>query len=136
MTTLMLPRRVRIGTALALLLYWSTLQVAPAAASLAPSQPSGASTVVSVRDAELIMIRQTLEHRIVAQKLRDYGVTSGEVETRLATMSDQDVHTLASACKGLPSGADDAVGVLIGLLVVVILVIVILKLLNKEVIVR
>ena len=135
MSTLLLPRWLRSGTALALLVYWSALHVAPAAAGLAPSRPTGESRIASVRDADLILVRQALEHRIVAQKLRDYGVPPQQVELRLASLSDEDLHTLATACKGLPSGSDD-IGAVIGLLVIVLLVIVILKLLNKEIIVK
>ena len=72
---------------------------------------------------------------IVAQKLRDYGVPPEDVKVRLASMSDEDLHTLASSSKGLPSGGD-AIGALIGILIVVLLVILILKLMNKRVVVR
>ena len=90
---------------------------------------------MTVRDADLQIVQRSLESKVVAQKLRDYGVAPDEVQIKLASMSDQDLHTLASASKGLPSGGD-GVGALIGILVVVILVIVILKLLNKEIIVK
>jgi hypothetical protein len=130
------PRTLRFVVALGLLVYWSGLQAAPAFAGLAPSEPTGITTVAGTRDADLLIVQRALEHRVVAQKLRDYGVRPDEVKLRLASLSDQDLHTLASASKGLPSGGDDAIGLLIGLLIVVLLVIVILKLLNKEVIVR
>ncbi len=136
MKVLSLPRTLVFRTALVLLVHWSVLQATPALAALVPSQTTGTTSVASVRDADLVMIRAALEHRLVAQKLRDYGVAPKEVELKLASMSDQDVHTLASATKGLPSGADDGIGLLIGLLIVVLLVIVILKLLNKQIIVR
>lgn len=130
------PRPLRFGVALVMLVYWSGLQVTPAFAGLAPSQPTGVTVVNGTRDADMLVVERALEHRMVAQKLRDYGVEPEQVKARLAGMSDQDLHTLATASKGLPSGGDDAVGLLIGLLIVVLLVIVILKLLNKEVIVR
>ncbi len=136
MKVLSLPRTLVFRTALVLLVHWSLLQATPALAALVPSQPTGTTSVASVRDADLVVIRAALEHRLVAQKLRDYGVEPKDVELRLASMSDQDVHTLASATKGLPSGSDSGIGLLIGLLIVVLLVIVILKLLNKQIIVR
>src|SRR5213592_2213309 len=135
MRTLLLPRSVRRATAVMLAAYWIVLHAAPAAAGLAPSRVSGGTAVACVRDADLIVVRRALEHRVVAQKLADYGVRPDQAELRLASLSDDDVHTLASACKGLPSGSDD-IGAVIGLLVVVVLVIVILKLLNKEVVIR
>jgi hypothetical protein len=72
---------------------------------------------------------------VVAQKLRDYGVSPVEAQLKLASMSDQDLHRLASASKGLPSGGD-ATGAIIGILIVIILVIVVLRLMNKEVVVK
>ena len=130
------PRPLRFWTALLLLVYWTALHVSPAAAGLVPSQRSGATTITSSRDADLIVVQRALEHRLVVQKLRDYGVRAEDVQLRLASMSDQDLHTLASASRGLPSGGDDAIGLLIGLLIVVLLVIVIMKLLNKQIVVR
>lgn len=126
---------VRFATALFLLVYFGALNVAPAMAGLAPSRVSGETAIASSRDADLLVVRRALEHRLVAQKLRDYGVQPSDVELRLAGMSEQELHTLASASKGLPSGAD-GLGVLVTVLVIVLLVILILKLLNREVIVR
>lgn len=129
------PRTLRFWTALVVALYLGALDVAPAMAGLAPSSASGVTAIGSTRDADLLVAQRALENKIVAQKLRDYGVSPADARIRLATMSDQDLHTLASASKGLPSGGD-GVGTLIGILIIVILVIVILKLMNKEIIVR
>jgi len=128
-------RRRHFWTAWLLVGWWSLLQVAPAGAGLAPSQLSGATTIHSVREADMIAVQRALENRVVAQKLIDYGVQPDEVAGRLADMSDEELHTLASATKGLPSGSD-GIGVLISLLIVVLLVILIMKLLNKEIIVK
>ncbi len=129
------PKPLRFWTALFVILCMSSLTVGPAAAGLAPSTRSGATTVASARDADLLVAQRTLENKVVAQKLRDYGVSPTEAQLRLASMSDQDLHRLASASKGLPSGGDGT-GAIIGILVVVILVIVVLRLMNKQVIVR
>jgi hypothetical protein len=131
----LLPPRIRFWTALLLLLYWTGLHVAPAGAALAPSAVTGTTGIASTRDADLIMARQVLEHRIVAQKLRDYGIDPAAAEQKLSSLSDQDLHTLASASKGLPSGSD-GLGLLIGILIIVLLVIVILKLMNKEIVIK
>jgi len=129
------PRRLRFWTALFLLLYWSGLHVAPAAAGLAPSRTSGETTVTSPRAADLVVVERTLENKLVAQKLRDYGVEPDQVRARLANLSDEDLHQLASASRGLPSGSD-GLGTLIAILVIVILVIVIVKLMNKEIVIK
>ena len=130
------PRRLRFWTAFVLLVYWCGFHAAPAAAGLAPSQPTGTTTIASTRDADVVAVQRALEHKVVAQKLRDYGVSPDEVKTRLASLSDEDLHSLATASRGLPTGADSGVGLLIGLLVIVLLVIVILKLMNKDIVVR
>jgi hypothetical protein len=129
------PRPLRFWTALVVVLSMSALDIAPAAAALASSRVSGTTSITSVRDADMLMAQRVLEHKVVAQKLRDYGMTPADAQLRLATMSDEDLHTLASASKGLPSGGDST-GAIIGILVVIILVIVVLRLMNREVVVR
>lgn len=131
----LIPRLVRLWTAVFVIASMSVMISGPALAGLAPSHLSGATDITSVRDADMLMAQRVLEHKVVAQKLHDYGLTPEQAQTRLASMSDRDLHTLASASRGLPSGGD-ATGALIGVLVVVVLVIVILKLTNHDVIVR
>jgi hypothetical protein len=133
----MRPFRRSLGfwTALLTVAWWCSLQAAPAFAGLAPSRVSGVTAIASARDADIVAVQRALEHKLVAQKLRDYGVAPGDVQARLASMSDQDLHTLASYSKGLPSGADD-MGTLIALLIVILLVILILRVLNKQVIIK
>ena len=131
-----MPRPLRFATACLLLALLTTFHVAPAAAGLAPSQTTQATSIACLRDADLITVQRALENRLVQQKLEDYGVTPDQVQLRLGQMTDSELHTLASASSGLPTGADDAVGLLIGLLIVVLLVIVIMKLLNKQIVVK
>ncbi|MEK7753947.1 MAG: PA2779 family protein [Acidobacteriota bacterium] len=130
------PRKLRFWTALIVVLCMSALDFSPAMAGLAPSRTSGATTIASARDADMLVAQRALENKIVAQKLRDYGVPVADAQLRLASMSDRDLHTLASASRGLPSGGDGTTGAIIGVLVIVILVIVILRLTNRRVIVK
>jgi hypothetical protein len=129
------PRSLRVAVASFLLVYGGLIHTAPALAGLAPSRPSGVTDIQSSRDADLLSVRRVLEQRVVAQKLHDYGVSSSDVEIRLASMTDDELHTLASASRGLPSGSD-ALGTLVTVLIIVLLVILILKLLNKEIVVK
>lgn len=129
------PRPLRFWTAVLVFLCMGALDIAPAAAGLAPSRVSGETAIASARDADMVLAQRVLENKVVAQKLRDYGMTPGDAQVRLASMSDQDLHTLASAAKGLPSGGDST-GAIIGVLVVIILVIVVLRLMNRQVVVR
>jgi predicted PurR-regulated permease PerM len=128
-------RPIRRWTAILVILCLTVAGIGPATAGLAPSRATGTTTITSARDADMLAAQRALENKIVAQKLQDYGVTPADAKARLASMSDKDLHTLASASKGLPSGGD-AAGGLIGVLVVVILVIVILRLTHHDVIVR
>lgn len=129
------PKRLRFLTAAIVVLCMAVMEVAPAAAGLSPSRTSGTTSIASSRDADMLVAQRALENKVVAQKLQDYGLAPDEAQARLASMSDQDLHTLASATKGLPSGGDGT-GAVIGVLVVVILVIVVLRLMNREVVVR
>jgi hypothetical protein len=126
---------LRFWTAVLVVLCMSAIDIAPAAAGLAPSRVSGVTSIASARDADMLMAQRALENKVVGQKLRDYGVAPADVQARLASMSDGDLHTLASASKGLPSGGD-ATGAVIGVLVVVILVIVVLRLMHRDVVLR
>jgi hypothetical protein len=116
-------------------MYLSAIHIASAGAGIAPSRVSGVTGIESTRDADMVLAQRALENKIVGQKLRDYGVTPEQVQLRLATMSDQDLHTLATASKGLPSGGDAAAG-LVTILVIILLVLLILKLMNKDVVVK
>jgi len=129
------PRPLRWVTALLLLLLMTVIEVAPAAADLAPSRLSGVTQIASQRDADLVAVQRALEHKVVAQKLRDYGVEPDAVRARLANLNDSELHQLATASAGLPSGGD-GLGALVTILIIILLVVVILKLLNKEIIVR
>lgn len=126
---------LRLWTTVVVLVSMSTLNFGPALAGLAPSSVSGSTSIATARDADMLMAQRTLENKVVAQKLRDYGVTPEAAQLRLAAMSDQDLHQLASASKGLPTGGDGT-GAIIGVLLVVILVIVVIKLMNRDVVIR
>jgi hypothetical protein len=88
------------------------------------------------RSENMAKVQSFLENKIVVQKLVDYGVSPEEAKEKVEAMSAQDLHRLASLTDRAAAGTDDGLGLLIGLAVLVILIIVILKLMNKEVVVR
>jgi hypothetical protein len=106
----------------------------PARAALIESKLSG-SQVVSQRVTDLDTVRQALEHEMVAQRLADYGFSQQEVQLKLQTMTDAQLHQLASAADTLAEGGD-ALGVVITVLVIILLVIVILKVTDNEIIIK
>lgn len=90
----------------------------------------------AARNADLDTVQAFLEQKVVVQKLLDYGVSPDEAMAKVRAMSDKDLHRLASLTDRAAEGASDALGVLIGLAILIILVIVIFKLMDKEIIIR
>ena len=88
------------------------------------------------RSEDLAKVQSFLENKIVVQKLVDYGVSPEEAKAKVEAMNAQDLHRLASLTDRAAAGTDSGIGLLIGLAILVILIIVILKLANKEVVVR
>jgi len=88
------------------------------------------------RVEDMAKVQSFLENKVVGQKLVDYGVSPAEAMGKVKAMSAQDLHRLASLTDRAAAGADSGIGFLIGLAILVILIIVILKLMNKEVIIR
>jgi len=88
------------------------------------------------RSEDMAKVQSFLENKIVVQQLIDYGVSSGEAKAKVEAMSARDLHRLASLTHRAATGADDGLGLLIGLAILIILIIVILKLSNKEVVIR
>jgi len=88
------------------------------------------------RSEDLAKAQSFLENKIVVQKLVDYGVSPEEAKAKVEAMSAQELHRLASLTDRAAAGTDSGIGILIGLAILVILIIVILKLMNKEIVVR
>lgn len=91
---------------------------------------------VAVRDADIGKLQAFLEQKIVLQKLTDYGVSAEEAMAKIRSMSDRDIHRLASLTDRAAEGTDSALGFLIGVAILLILIIVIVKLMNKEIVIR
>jgi len=95
----------------------------------------------SIEDAgsrveDMAKVQAFLENKVVIQKLVDYGVSPAEAMAKVESMSAQDLHRLASLTDRAAAGTSDALGFLIGLAILIILIIVIMKLMNKEIVVR
>jgi len=88
------------------------------------------------RVEDMAKVQSFLENKVVVQKLVDYGVSPAEAMAKVKAMSAQDLHRLASLTDRAAAGTDSALGFLIALAILVILVIVIMKLMNKEIVVR
>lgn len=106
----------------------------PARAALIESRLSG-EPVSGQRAQDLETVRSALEREIVAQRLADYGLSVVEIRGKLNSLTDAQLHQLASVSDSLAEGGD-GLGLVVTVLVIVLLVVVILKLMDKEVIVR
>jgi len=87
------------------------------------------------RAADIGKIQRALEMKAVKDRLERLGFTGDEIRARFDGLSDQQIHQLALQIDDLRVGKDDALGVVIALLVIAILVIVILQLTGHRVIV-
>jgi hypothetical protein len=121
--------------ALGIALYLSCLLVSPAVAGMVGTISSqGVST--ETRQDEISSIQRALETEIVKEKLEACGLTPGEIEQKLEGLSEGQIHLLAQASEQVLAGGDEALGVIIAILVIVLLVILILKLSDKTVVVK
>ncbi|RME10857.1 MAG: hypothetical protein D6804_03900 [Aquificota bacterium] len=114
--------------------WFFAFNAAPAVAGLVGSKPASEAVNLS-REEEMAKIQRVLESKQLQEKLRAYGLTKEEVEKKLSEMSDEQIHMLAKASDRVLAGGD-GVGLAIGILIVAILIVILLKLLNKEIIIR
>jgi len=79
---------------------------------------------VSERAEKIESVRKALEHKVVAQRLMDYGLSQEEVMARMNSLDDKQLHQIASLSDEVGGGV---VGIVVGVLLVVILVAVLLR---------
>ncbi len=114
-----------------LVVFWTS----PAMAGLMGSRLSDESGLSRTRQMEIHKIQRALENQIVTDKLQAYGLKPFEIKDKISQMNDHQIHLLAQASDSVLAGGD-GIGFIVGVLLIVFLVIVILRLLNKEIIVR
>lgn len=110
------------------------VQAVPAEAAFVPSSSSDLSRID--RQADMARVTQALEMKAVSSRLSQLGYTKSEIQTKLANLSDQQLHQLAQKIDKIRPAGDDALGVLIALLIIVILVIIVLQLTGHKVLVK
>jgi len=101
-----------------------------------PSQDPAALPQVSFdRAADLARVRSVLESKIVQQRLMDYGLSPSETMARVNSLSDQQLHELATRTDSIQAGGD-VVGFFFGLVIVALLVVVLVYLLQGRIVVK
>ncbi len=101
-------------------------------AFLVQSRLSSGQTIAE-RAAHIASIQNALEQKVVSQRLADYGLTKEEVSAKLDTLSDEQLHQLASLSDDVGGGV---LGVVIAVLLIILLVVVILKVSDKRIVVQ
>lgn len=81
----------------------------------------------STRDADAAAIQNMLEKQIVQHRLEELGFTTEEIQARLETASDEDLHMLAVHADQVMAG-----GGVVEVLLVVVLVLLILRLATTD----
>jgi len=117
------------------LMAFSLLSLAPVNgnAALVPSRLSDGASVVE-RQEQVETIRQALEQEVVAQRLTDFGLSKEEIAAKLPTLSDAQLHQLAGLSKDVAAGG--AAEAVIAVLLIIFLVIVIIKLMDREIVIK
>ncbi len=87
------------------------------------------------RTADLEKIQKSLELKAVSERLKQFGLTRDEIQSRLSMLSDHQIHQIALQLDNLKIGQDDALGVIIAILIITILIVILLKLTGHRVIV-
>ena len=93
------------------------------------------STQSDGKDADMDTIQSTLENKLVVERLEALGYSKEEISDRLAMLSPEERHDLATRIDALHSG-QGVWGIVIGVLVVVIIVLLILHFTDRRVVVQ
>lgn len=108
--------------------------IAPKAdAGIAPSEIIGMAQ--TDRTADLGKIQQVLEMKMVRERLEKLGFAQDEIQSKLSSLSDQQMHNLALQIDDIKVGGD-SLGIIIAILIIGILVVVLLQLTNHRVVIK
>lgn len=101
-------------------------------AGLAPSELIAMSQIDRASDFD--KIQKAIEIKMVSERLEKFGLTQDEVQARLGSLSDRQIHKLALQIDDIKAGGD-GLGIVITLLVIAILVVLLLQLTGQRVVV-
>ncbi|MDA8100474.1 MAG: PA2779 family protein [Nitrospiraceae bacterium] len=107
----------------------------PAEAMMLPADHAAAPASPE-RAADLSRIQKGLESKALEQRLQDYGLTSQEAMAKISTLSDEQVHQLASQMDSVQAGGDGLIGFMFGLAILAGIVILIIYLLEGRIVIQ
>lgn len=64
--------------------------------------------IATVRDRDIAQLQTKLESKVLKERLIDYGLSAEEALTRIQTLSDEEVHQLATNIDALQAGGGGA----------------------------
>ena len=85
------------------------------------------------RSVDIENIQKVLEVKAVGERLRQLGLAKDEIQTRLAQLSDQQIHQVAQQLDNIKLGQGDAGTAIIVILLILILIVVVLKVTGHKV---
>ena len=121
--------------AVLMLVSFGILSFAPRVDAAYVSNYDMLSSTIENKDADMDAIQQSLENKMVVERLEALGYSKEEISDRLAMLTPEERHDLATRIDSLQSG-QGAWGIVIGVLVVVLIVLLILHFTDKRVVVQ
>ena len=119
-----------------LLALWAIfISVPPSDAVAMPSGSVADFSALSMRQVQIDKILAVLSQPQARAHLMLMGVNEKELEGKLSRLDDQQLALVASEADKVKTGGD-ALGVIVILLVIAILVVVLIKLQNKEIVIK
>jgi hypothetical protein len=100
----------------------------PAEAMFLPSSTQAPTATLFDRAADLARIQDTLESKMIQQRLMDYGLSHEKTMRKLNSLSDEQIHGLALQIDAVQAGGHKGLGfeeILIILLLVLLIVIIV-----------
>ncbi|MBI4847483.1 MAG: PA2779 family protein [Nitrospirae bacterium] len=87
------------------------------------------------RVADLQKVQKFIEMKMVKERLGKLGFSQDEVQSKLSQLSDEQLHQFSQKLDDFKVAGDDALGVIIALLVIAILIVILLKITGHRVVV-
>jgi hypothetical protein len=86
------------------------------------------------RSTDMNRVMKVIETKMVRERLKQFGYTPEEIQSRLNQLTEEQLHRFASTLDELKVGGD-GLGIVIALLVIAILVVILLQLTDHKIIV-
>lgn len=128
------PRASLIAAVLTVTVSFMSFIPRAEAGMVAPVSPNESAASMTA-EQDMRTIRATLENKLVQERLEQLGYSNEQVEARLKTLSEAELHALATNLDQV-TPAGDGLGILIAIVVIALIIGGILYFTGKEVVVR